>query len=82
MYEKVHCSYWLAEFKFPVTVWHKFHQKYGCDPPNNGQQLMGVSSDMEETIDHGRHLNKSKPFKKLSNEVCGNTFSEEENDLL
>jgi hypothetical protein len=30
---KVQCCYWLAEFKFPVTVQRKFRQEYGQDPP-------------------------------------------------
>jgi hypothetical protein len=37
--------------------------------------VVGVSSDMEQAVDHGWHLNKLKPFRKLSNEVCRNTFS-------
>jgi hypothetical protein len=31
--QKVQCCYWLAEFKFPVTVQRKFRQEYGQDPP-------------------------------------------------
>jgi hypothetical protein len=31
--QKVQCCYWLAEFKFLVTVQRKFRQEYGQDPP-------------------------------------------------
>jgi hypothetical protein len=31
--QKVQCCYWLAEFKFPVTVQRKFRQEYGQYPP-------------------------------------------------
>jgi hypothetical protein len=31
--QKVQCCYWLAEFKFPVTVQMKFRQEYAQDPP-------------------------------------------------
>jgi hypothetical protein len=31
--QKVQCCYWLAEFKFTVTVQRKFRQEYGQDPP-------------------------------------------------
>ncbi|PSN58081.1 hypothetical protein C0J52_06512 [Blattella germanica] len=32
--EKVQCCYWLAEFKFLVTVQWRFRDKYSCEAPD------------------------------------------------
>jgi hypothetical protein len=83
--EKVHCCYWLAESKFPMIVQHKFCHNYSSDAPyrhtlvNSHQHLLqhGNLSDAVQAGDGGQHLNKSKPFGKLSNEVCRSPFGEE-----
>jgi hypothetical protein len=79
--EKVQCCYLLAEFKFAMIVQHKFHHKYDCDAPNrhtivNSHQHESLSNTVQ-AADDGQHLNKSEPFRKLSNEVYRCPFLEQ-----
>jgi hypothetical protein len=50
--QEVQCCYWLAEFKFPVTMQRKFRQEYGQGPPKRHsivvwhKQLLETGSEL------------------------------------
>ncbi|PSN51974.1 hypothetical protein C0J52_13950 [Blattella germanica] len=51
--EKVQCYYWLAEFKFLVTVQRRFGDKYGREAP-----------DRHTIIQWHKHLLKNGDFQR------------------
>ncbi|PSN41049.1 hypothetical protein C0J52_24031 [Blattella germanica] len=52
--EKVQCCYWLAEFKFPVTVQRRFRDKYGREAPDR-HTIVQWHKHLLENGDFRRH---------------------------
>ena len=89
--EKVLCFYWLAEFKFPVTVQRKFRGKYpGREVPNRHTILWSSTSicwnvkilnDIAQEVGGKLRQNKSNVYVMLSQEVL-RTQSDDHPDMV
>ncbi|KAJ4446629.1 hypothetical protein ANN_13326 [Periplaneta americana] len=77
--EKVQCCYWLAEFKFPVTVQRRFREKKNGRVAPDSHTIVHWHKHLLENGDFHRYggdgerrMKTLKPFVKHSHEVHGN----------